>query len=198
MLKFYHAPMSRSSSVLWLMEELGVPYEIELYDFRKATAPPPESYRAIQPNKKFPAIVHDGVAITERAAITTYLCDAFPQAGLAPPIGDPRRGPYLSWLVYCDSVIDPCFVAKLQGWTYEARGVGFGLFEDMVRHVTDTLTRQPYATGEAFTAADIQLGSAVQWGLDATKVLPETPALRAYVDRLQDRPGLKKAMAKGM
>jgi len=104
MLKFYHAPWSRSSNVLWLMEELGVPYEIEQVDIRAGV---PESYRAIQPNKKVPAISHDGVIITERAAISIYLADAFPQAGLAPKIGDKDRAAYLTWLVYADSVFDP-------------------------------------------------------------------------------------------
>lgn len=83
MLKFYHAPQSRSSGVLWLLEELGVPYDLEIVDIR-GPGGAPESYRAIPPNKKVPAIVHDGIIVTERAAITTYPADAFPEAGLAP------------------------------------------------------------------------------------------------------------------
>lgn len=196
MLTFYHAPQSRSASILWLLEELEIPYETEIVDIR-AEGGAPESYRKIQPHKKVPAIVHDGVTVTERAAIAIYLADAFPQAGLAPPVGDPRRGPYLTSLVYTDAVIDPVFVAKAMGWTYEARGVGFGRFEDMVRRLEDTLTEHPYAVGDTFTAADTQLGSAVHWGLDIMKLLPETPALRGYLQRVSDRPGFRRFMAKG-
>ena len=113
MLTFYCMPWSRSSGVFWLLEEIGSPYEIELIDIR-APAGVPESYRSIQPNKKVPAIDHDGTIVTERAAITIYLADAFPEAGLAPPIGDSRRAAYLTRLVYCDSVLDPVIAARAQ------------------------------------------------------------------------------------
>ena len=113
MLTFYHAPWSRSSGVFWLLEELGVDYSLEIVDIR-AKGGVAESYRAIQPNKKVPAIVHDGVTVTERAAICIHLADAFPEAGLAPAIGDPRRGPYLTWMVYSDSVFDPAVAARAQ------------------------------------------------------------------------------------
>ena len=113
MLKFYCAPWSRASGVFWLLEELGQPYEIEIVDIR-APGGVPESYREIQPNKKVPAIDHDGTVVTERAAICIYLADAFPEAGLAPAIGDKARAGYLTWLVYCDSVFDPAIAARAQ------------------------------------------------------------------------------------
>jgi glutathione S-transferase len=139
MLKFYHAPWSRGSGVLWLLEELAVDYELIHIDIR-AEEGAPEWYRAIQPNKKVPAIEHDGVVITERAAITVYLADAFPQEGLAPVIGDPARGPYLSATVYCDSVFDPCISARAHGLNYRSNDYSFGLFEDMVAHLERRLT----------------------------------------------------------
>ncbi|HEY9236209.1 MULTISPECIES: glutathione S-transferase family protein [Phenylobacterium] len=197
MLIFYHAPQSRSGTTLWLLEELGVPYQIELVDIRREGGAP-ESYRAIQPHKKAPAIVHEGVVITERAAIATYLADAFPEAGLAPPIGDPRRGPYLSWLVYVDSVLDPCLSAKAFGWQYDALTVSFGRFEDAVAHVEATLSAHDYAVGDAFTAADVSLATALHWAAHVAKLLPETPAVRGYLDRIQKRPGFQRFMAKAM
>lgn len=195
MLTFYHAPQSRSATTLWLLEELGVPYETRIVDIR-AEAGAPESYRKIQPHKKAPAIVHDGMAITERAAIAAYLADAFPQAGLAPPVGDPQRGPYLSWLVYVDAVMDPCLAAQAAGWKYDARGVSFGRFEDMTRHVESTLAAHPYTVGDQFTAADVSLASALHWALDIMPLLPDSPALRAYLERVQARPGHQRFMAK--
>jgi len=196
MLIFYHAPQSRSVTTLWLLEELQVPYELEIVDIR-AEGGAPESYRAIQPHKKAPAIVHDGVVITERAAIATYLADAFPEAGLAPPIGDPHRGPYLSWLVYVDSVMDPCLAARNYGWDYRPLDVSFGRFEDMTAHVEATLSAHDYAVGDRFTAADVSLASALHWAVDVMSLLPGTPAVRAYLERVQDRPGFRRLMAKG-
>jgi glutathione S-transferase len=181
--------------VLWLLEELGVPYELSIVDIR-AHGGAPESYRDIQPSKKVPAIVHDGVAITERAAIFAYLADAFPAAGLAPPIGDQRRGPYLSWLVYNDAVIDPVLAAKAQGWTYEKLGVSFGAFEDMAANLERTLGRTPYLTGQTFTAADLLVAGAVNFAVRFTKMLPDSPALTAYLDRTVGRESFGRAMAK--
>jgi glutathione S-transferase len=84
MITFYHAPWSRASNVLWLLEELGTPYTVEKVDIR-APGGVPEEYRSIQPNKKVPAIIHDGILVTERAAICTYLCDVFPKPALHLP-----------------------------------------------------------------------------------------------------------------
>jgi glutathione S-transferase len=195
MLKFYHAPWSRSSGILWLLEEIGAPYEMEIVDIRRQGGVD-EAYRAIQPSKKVPAIVHDGVTITERAAITAYLADRFPDAGLAPAIGDRRRGPYLTMLVYCDSVFDPALAARAHGLTYESNDYSFGLFDDMVRYVERQLTEHDYAAGNSFTAADTQLASAIGYTMNHMKVLPEKPAFVDYMARVSDRPANKRAAAK--
>ena len=195
MLKFYHAPWSRSSGVLWLLEELGQPYETEILDIRAAGGVP-ESYRAIQPNKKVPAIVHDGTVITERAAISIYLADAFPEARLAPPIGDPARATYLTWLVYCDSVFDPAVAARAHGLTYKSNDYSFGLFEDMVANVERHLERNDFAAGDRFTAADVQLASGIAFTMNVIKVLPERPAFSAYLSRIVEREAYKRAQGK--
>ena len=118
MLKFYHTPYSRSSSIFWLLEELGQPYEMEVLDIR-APGGAPETYRDVQPNKKVPAVDHDGTIVTERAAITIYLADAFPEAGLAPRRRCRPRA-LSDRLVYCDAVLDPAVAAKAQGLRYGA------------------------------------------------------------------------------
>ncbi len=187
---FYHSPFSRSGGVLWLLEELGVDYQTRLVDFR-TTGTAPESYRQIQPHKKVPAIQHRGVIVTERAAICTYLADAFPAAGLAPALDNPARGPYLSALVYCDSVVDPCIAARYLGFEYQASGVSFGGFEDMVQNLERQLTRQPYLAGEQFTAADTQLGSGLLWTIQM-KMFPDKPVFQDYLARLSERPAFKR------
>ena len=197
MLKFYHAPWSRASGMLWLLEELGVDYELALVDIR-VEGGLPESYRRIQPNKKVPAIEHDGVIITERAAIATYLADAFPQAGLAPAIGDKDRGPYLTMMVYCDSVFDPAIAAHAQGLKYEGKQYSFGAYEDMVAYVDRVLTERPYAAGDRFTAADTQLASGIHYTMHMLKALPEKPSFTRYLERIADRPAYKRAQSKDM
>lgn len=193
MIKFYFAPWSRASGTLWLLEEIGEPYEIEHVDIR-AKGGVPESYRAIQPNKKVPAIDHDGTVVTERAAICLYLTETFPQAGLAPAAGDPTRAAFLTWLVYCDSVFDPALAARAHGWEYESNSFSFGLFEDMVANAEKMLSQRPYAAGDTFTAADTQLASGIHFGLNILKKFPDKPVFRDYVARATDRPAFRRSM----
>lgn len=195
MLKFYHAPWSRSSSVFWLMEELGVPYEMELVDIRGEDGAP-ESYRAIQPNKKVPAVSHDGVIVTERAAISIYLADAFPETGLAPAIGDPDRAAYLTTLVYCDSVFDPAVCARVHGLEYVSNDYPFGTFDAMLANLEGRLSKQPYAVGDRFTAADIQLATGINYTMNMLRALPERQVFHDYVARVSERPAYQRATEK--
>lgn len=195
MLKLYHAPWSRSSGVLWLLEELARPYEIEIVDIR-AEGGVPESYRAIQPNKKVPAVSIDGIIITERAAITIHLADAFPQAGLAPGVGDPARVTYLTWLVYCDAVFDPAVSARAHGLSYAGNDYSFGTFDDMVANVERHQERNAFAAGDRFSAADTQLASSIAFTMNFMKALPRRPAFSAYLGRTLERDAYKRAQAK--
>lgn len=195
MLTFYHSPQSRSFSILWLLEELGQPYEMKLVDIR-AKDGAPESYRSIQPHKKVPAIVHDGTVVTERAAICLYLTERFPEAGLAPAIGDADRAAFLTALVYTDAVLDPIIAAKVHNFAYEARGFSFGSHADTVANLEKRLTAHPYAAGERFTAADTQLGSGIHFGMNIIGALPRLPVFEAYMERMLARPALQQTIAK--
>ncbi len=195
MLKFYHAPWSRSSSVHWMLEEVGAPFEIEIVNIR-APGGVPESYRAIQPNKKVPAIDHDGTIVTERAAICMYLCEAFPQAGLAPAIGDKARAAWLTWLVYADSVFDPVIAAKAHGHEFMGGGYSYGSFSELIANLERALTAQPYIAGEKFSAADTQIGSGIHYGTNVLKVFPDKPVFSDYLARLAERPAFQRYAAK--
>lgn len=190
MLKFYHAPWSRSSTIFWLLEELGLEYEMELVDIR-GEGGGPEEYRKIQPNKKVPAIVHDGKVVIERAAITIYLGDAFPEKGLAPAVGDPDRAAYISMLVYHDAVFDPVVCAKAKGLSYVSNDYPFGLYEDMVAYLERKLSENPWAAGERFTLADVIMGGGINYVMNVLKALPERPVFRDYVARTTGRPAFK-------
>lgn len=192
MLKFYHAPLSRGSTILWLLEEIGEPYEIVEMDIR-ADGGADEAYRAIQPNKKVPAIEHAGTVITERAAIAIYLAEAFPQAGLAPAPGNADRAAFLTWTVYADSVLDPCVSARAHGLTYGSNDYSFGLFDDLVANLERRLTESAFIAGPRFSAADVQVASSVNFTMNILKVLPERPVFKDYLSRTYDRPASKRA-----
>jgi glutathione S-transferase len=196
MLKFYHAPWSRSSNILWLMEELGVDYTLEHVDIRQEGGVP-EAYRKVQPNKKVPAIEHDGVVVTERAAIAIYLCDVFPEGGLAPKAGDKDRAAYLTWLVYADAVFDPAVAARAQGWEYVSNNFSFGSFEDMLGNLERRLKASPFIAGERFTAADVATAGNMAYVMQQGW-LPKLPAFEDYVGRTSERPAAKRAQEKDM
>jgi glutathione S-transferase len=193
MLKFYFAPFSRATGLHWLLEEIGKPYEIERVDIN-AKGGAPESYRKIQPNKKVPAIDHDGVVVTERAAICLYLTEQFPDAKLAPATSDPGRSAFLTWLVYCDSVLDPTIATRALGLKYEASAVSFGSFDDMVANVKGALASRPFIAGGEFTAADTQMASTLYWATDLLKVLPEDKVFRDYIERTCGRPAFQRTI----
>jgi len=195
MLTFYHAPWSRSSTILWVLEELGVDYRMELIDIR-GEGGAPEDYRAIQPNKKVPAIDHDGTVVTERAAITLYLGDAFPQAGLTPALTDRDRAPYLTALVYHDAVFDPVICAKMHGLSYIGNAYPFGLYDDMVANLERILAARPWMAGDRFTLADVIFGSGMHYTMTMMKTLPPLPVFQDYVARATDRPACKRSMEK--
>jgi glutathione S-transferase len=196
MITLYHAPRSRSSSMIWLLEEIGEPYRIELTpivygDGHGSLAP--ESYARVHPHRKVPAIDHDGTIVFESAAIALYLADAFPKAGLAPAIGDKRRGPYVTWLAYWAGPMNAIAAASFRGWDKE-NATGFGTFEDMEAFVARTLESHPYIVGDSFTAADVLVGGAV--GFFKGTLFPEREVYDRYLERLHARPARQRALVK--
>src|SRR5277367_3217029 len=131
MITLYHAAPSRSSIVHWMLEEIGQPFEFKLLDLKKNEQKAP-AYLAVNPLGKVPTIEHDGVVITEAAAICCYLADAFPKAGLNVPIGDARRGPYLKWLFYGPSCLEPAMIDRSfpRAAPAVATALGYGSCED--------------------------------------------------------------------
>ena len=193
MLKLYHSPQTRSSRMVWLLEEIAEPYEIEYLDIR-AEGGVPESYRAVHPLKKVPALQHDGETVTESAAICLYLSDAFPKAGLGPRVGEKGRGAYLSWLAFYAGVIEPAAMVKAVGASgFSPLSAAWGDPDTAIAHLDRTLKAGPYVLGETFTTVDVLVGSAFQW---AGRLLPSGPAVDAYKERLFSRPAFQRSLAK--
>jgi glutathione S-transferase len=193
-LKLYHASPSRSSIARWMLEEVGEPYEIELLDLKAGDQRKP-AYLAINPMGKVPALAHDGAIVTEAAAICCYLADAFPKAGLAPPIGDAQRAPYLKWLFFGPSCVEPAMMEKALSREPAPRSTaGWADYDTVIGVLRQALSGGPYLLGEQFTAADVVIGAGIRWGM-LFKLLPELPEFVAYTERLGARPALQRQIA---
>ena len=194
-LTLYHAAPSRSSIVRWMLEELGEPYDIHVLSLMKGDQHQPD-YLAVNPMGKVPALRHGDVVVTEAAAICTYLADEFPHAGLNVPVGDPRRGPYLKWLFFGPSCIEPAMTDRAFPRQEQARRgmLGYGDFDTVMNVLAKAVEPGPYLMGEQFTAADVVVGSTLRWGM-MFSLLPTRPEFMAYVGRLEQRPALQRATA---
>lgn len=189
---FYTNPMSRGLTVHWLLEELGAPYEVKLLDFDKREHKAP-AYLAINPMGKVPSIVHRGVVVTEAAAICVYLADAFPKAGLAPAIDDPKRGTYLRWIFFGTGCLEPAVVDKMFARAPVERpgAIGYGTYENTLAALATALAPGPFILGARFSAADVFVGSQVYWGL-MTKGIESRPAFEQYIGRFTARPAFQR------
>lgn len=195
-LVFYYAPRTRAATVLWMLEETGVPYQLELLRLKQGEHKKP-GYLAINPMGKVPAIRHCGIVVTEVSAICTYLADAFPEAGLAPPPGDPDRGPYFRWLFFTPSCIEPAMTDKAFDRPPVApHTVGYGDFDSVMDTVSDAVSHTEYVAGNRFTAADLVLGSTLNYGM-MFGIIPQRDEFAAYVGRLTARDAFKKARDRG-
>jgi len=190
----YTNPMSRGRIVHWLLEELGVPYDMKILDFEKREHKSPE-YLKINPMGKVPAIVHRGTVVTEAAAICVYLADAYPKAGLAPALDDPQRATYLRWLFFGAGCVEPAIVDKmLHRPTVERKSaLGYGSYEDAVNALEGALWPGPWILGQRFSAADVYVGALVQWG-SQVKALEPRPKFVQYMERIAARPALQKTL----
>src|ERR1700744_606668 len=169
MITLYHHPRTRSSRFIFLLEELGTPYEIH----RIANIRRPDRSGGVDPENphphgKSPALKDGDVLVWESTAIALYLTDKFPQNGLGPVVGDPRRGAYVSWLAY---------------------------YAEVMEFVNATLAKGPYLLGETFSAVDILVGTSFKMFMGSPLLAP-TPLLEAYIERIVSRPAVARAQAK--
>jgi glutathione S-transferase len=195
-LTLYHASPSRSSIVLWMLEELGEPYDIKLIKLSAGENLTPD-YLAINPMGKVPALKHRNTVITEVAAICTYLADEFPSKKLNVPVGTPERGVYLKWLFFGPGCMEPAVIDRAAPRKEEARRamLGYGDFDTTMNVVAKAVANGPWLMGEKFTAADVVIGSNVRWGT-MFKLIPERKEFSDYAARIAARPAAQRAEAK--
>ena len=190
-LVLYTNPMSRGRIARWMLEEVGQPYRTEIVDW-KAKGP---ELLAINAMGKVPTLRHGDTIVSEAAAICAYLADAFPEAGLAPPPGDPARGPYYRWLFFAAGPVEAGITDKSLGVDIppEKQGmVGYGNFSRLMDGLEQAVSSGDYLTGGRFSAADVYVGSQIGFGLRFGSI-EKRPAFERYYARLADRPALKRA-----
>ncbi|MBB4120534.1 glutathione S-transferase family protein [Martelella radicis] len=190
-LDFYTNPQSRGRMVRWMLEETGAPYETHILTYNGTMKS--ADYLAINPMGKVPTIVHDGKVVTECAAICAYLADVFPDAGLAPAVDD--RAAYYRWLFFGAGPLEAAVVNRTFGFEVPAereRAIGYGNFGHVMDTLDTWLSTHPYIAGDAFTAADVYVGSQLAWGMRFNTV-EDRPSFRAYAERLISRPAFIRA-----
>ena len=193
-LTLYTNPMSRGRIARWMLEEVGCSYDTVLLDY--GTTMKGADYLAVNPMGKVPAIKHGDTVVTEAAAICAYLADAFPDAGLAPPPGNAKRGPYYRWLFFGAGPVEAAVTAKSLGLlapAERAANAGYGTFDDVLNALeTAASSASPYLCGEQFTAADVYLGAQIGWGM-MFGTIEKRPAFEDYYARIAERPAAKRA-----
>ncbi|WP_437813901.1 glutathione S-transferase family protein [Sorangium sp. So ce1078] len=193
-LVFYHSPNTRASGTRILLDELGAPHDLRVLNM-KAGEQRKAPYLAVNPLGKVPALLHDGALVTEQVAIFIYLADLFPEAGLAPALRDPQRGPYLRWLVYYGSCFEPAMIDRAMKREPAPPGLSpYSDYDTMLGALVEALRKGPYLLGERFSAADILWGSALQ-SMTGFKLVPELPEITAYVARICGRPSFARVTA---
>jgi glutathione S-transferase len=216
MIIVHHLNNSRSQRVLWLLEELGLPYEIKHYQRDKKTMLAPPELRAMHPLGKSPVMTDNGKTIAESGAIVEYLVDAYGQGRLKPPPGTDEALRYTYWLHFAEGSAMPPFLIKLIVDRIESAKAPFfikpiskgiaarirkGFLDRQIASILDfmesELGKHEWFVGNEFTAADIQMSfpcevATMRGGLDQTR-----PKLTALVQRIHARPAYKRALEKG-
>ncbi|MGE6697153.1 glutathione S-transferase family protein [Hyphomonas sp. NPDC076900] len=190
-LVFYTNPMSRGRIIRWMLEETGAPYETRF--LRYGDEMNSAAYAAVNPMRKVPAIVHNGQAVTECGAICLYLADAFPEAGLAPPLAG--RASYYRWMMFAAGPWEQANVNAALGVQVtpeQSRMAGYGTFERALDVLLSLVPETGYMLGGKFSALDVYAGSHIGWATQFGSI-PATPRIAAYLDRIQSRPAARRA-----
>jgi glutathione S-transferase len=197
MITLYFNRFSRATRVRWMLEELGVPYDVVRIDMGKGEHKSP-SYLEIHPLGKLPAVVVDGKPMIESLAIVQYLAAHFPEKGLGPT--PDNASDYYSWMVYAQVTLEP----EVGNYFYSSNE-RFGRLDPVVAEkakndlrrlvapVEQLLSGRDYVAGD-FTAADVVMGGVLTWAA-SMGLLEGFPALNAYVGRIASRPAFRTGRA---
>jgi glutathione S-transferase len=193
-LKLFHNPQSRATMTHWLLEELGVDYELVRVEYEDGSMRTPE-FLAISPLGKIPALVDGDVSVSDTPAIAIYLADKYKTpVDMAPGLDDSRRADYLRWLIFQGTAIDPAMLQAGLKFETKRRQAGWGDVEAVVDALETRLqTAAPYLFGDWFTAADLLVGGTLNWATEFG-LMEARPAIERYVDAVTSRPAFAKTV----
>lgn len=191
MLTLFHAPQSRSSRIVTLIDEMGITDKV---DTRIVTIPRRDGSGGRDPANphpegKVPALLHDGTLITESPAVIQYLTGLFPDTGVAPKPGDQNYGEYLTWLHWYGSVMEPVMIFAAGGIDHPYLHVTFRGVPEVTARIERALAKGPWLLGDSFSAADLLVHSPYAWFGNMT---PDVPAIQDWVARCQARPAVAR------
>ncbi|MCF6193433.1 MAG: glutathione S-transferase family protein [Kangiellaceae bacterium] len=189
----YTNPQSRGQIARWMLEETGADYQQEIIEYGDAMKS--DDFLKINLMGKVPVITNEGKSITECAAICAYLADAFPEANLAPPQTD--RADYYRWLFFAAGPLEAAITnrsLKIEISDEQQRMVGYGCYDKVLDVLSKAVTMHQYIAGDHFTAADVYVGSHINWGM-MFGTIEKRPEFEAYAAKLTKRPAYKAASA---
>lgn len=193
---FYTNPMSRGQIIRWMLEETGAEYQEQIIEYGPAMKSP--EYLAINPMGKVPAIKHGGTIVTECSAICAYLADSFPAAGLAPSLE--QRGEYYRWMFFAAGPLESAITNNSLGFVAnqeQQRMAGYGSYELVLDVLDQHLKNRQFVAGDSFSAADVYIGSHLDFGLQFNSIKP-TDNFNAYLAGLRTRPNYLSAKQKDL
>ena len=190
----YYHPYSRASGTLWALEEVGVPYELKVIDIMKGEQKSP-NLLSKNPMGKLPTLTDGDVVVSEASAIALYLADRYAPGRLAPALDDPKRATYLRWAFFAPSVIEPAVMARNEGWTVKELAAGWGTYPAMMAATESAIADKQFVLGDQFSMADVVFGGTLRYMIDF-KLIEPSPALLAYVERLNARAAYQRADAR--
>jgi glutathione S-transferase len=201
MLKLHFAPNSRAVRSLWLLEELGLEYELNRMDFHPKDLKS-DAHRARHPLGRIPVLEDGDITLWESGAIAEYILERHKNGGLKPSSDAPNYPIYLQWFHYCEGMVMPpintivvqTILLPPERRDETALGQAQRLLARAVQPVEDDMVGKDYLAGE-FTAADTMLGHAIMMSKRMGIVTDDHPNLTAYIERLKARPALQKAFS---
>jgi glutathione S-transferase len=193
MITLYHSPNTRSGSIVWLLDELEVPYEVKIVDFRRADGSGARDPANPHPHGKVPALTDGAETIFESSAITLYLTDKYRAKKLGPLPGESGRGEFLSWLAYRPGVMEPAMLCRRFEVKHVYGAMSWAPADEVEEVMGNHLQSRDYFLGENFSAVDVLLGGSINF-LIMAKMIKQTPTLAAYAARITDRAAFRKMM----
>lgn len=189
MLTLYHAPNSRSSTIVALIEELGLQSKVTITEVsvRRADGSGGPDPRNPHPEGKVPYLTSGTDHVFERAAIVAFLTDLVPDHPMGRAVGDPQRGAYLSWLAYYQGVVEPVLVLHMAGVAHPVLSATLRDLDHVTSRLSATLDTQPYLLGDRYSAVDLLLASPFHWMPD---IAPSGSSLADWIARCAARPSV--------